>query len=117
MRHWLAVPALVAVIAACSSSDGADSTTTVDATSPPTTSTTSTSTTDPTTGSATEIDLELGEVIEVRPERVLLAAAIIASGDIDDAVAEGLVTPDEVDAAVEAIANGDLDRWQDLADG
>lgn len=45
------------------------------------------------------------------PERVLLAASLIALGDIDRAVAQGLVTPDEVDAAADALENGTLGQW------
>lgn len=119
MRRWLAVPLAVAAITACSSDDDTSASTTVDTPAEAAVSTsqsTGTSTPDA-SDSVNRVDLDLGELIEVRPERVLLAAAIIASGDIDDAVAEGLVTPDEVDAAVEAIENDDLARWQALVDG
>lgn len=47
----------------------------------------------------------------VNPERVLLAAMIIAVGDIDLAIAEGLVSPDEADAATKALADGTLSEW------
>lgn len=54
---------------------------------------------------------------DVTPSGVLLAATLIASGDVDDAVASGLVTPAEVDEAIAAIEAGTLDRWVALAEG
>lgn len=48
----------------------------------------------------------------VRPSGVLLAAVLLATGDVTGAVAEGIVSPEEVDAAVAAVAAGDLDRWR-----
>lgn len=36
---------------------------------------------------------------------VLVAGAILSVGDVDRAIAEGLVSPDEVDAAIEAFDN------------
>jgi hypothetical protein len=54
---------------------------------------------------------------DVTPSGVLLAATLIASGNVDDAVASGLVTPDEVDEAIAAIEAGTLDRWVALAEG
>ncbi|MFZ9018394.1 MAG: hypothetical protein ACO23O_15535 [Ilumatobacteraceae bacterium] len=116
MRRWITAPVLAAALIGCSSGDEATTTTTVDAGPPPATSVPPADTDAP-TNSAVVVDLDLGELLDVRPERVLLAAAIIATGDIDDAVAEGLVSPAEVDAAIEAIENRDLARWQDLADG
>lgn len=53
---------------------------------------------------------------DVTAAGVILAATLIASGNIDDAVASGLVTPAEVDEARAAIENGTLDRWVDLAE-
>ena len=53
---------------------------------------------------------------DVTAAGVVLAATLIASGNIDDAVASGLVTPAEVDEARAAIENGTLDRWVDLAE-
>ena len=48
----------------------------------------------------------------VRASGVLLAAVLLATGDVTGAVAEGIVSPEEVDAAVAAVAAGDLDRWR-----
>lgn len=53
----------------------------------------------------------------VRPSSVILAAVLIASGGLESAVASGLVTPDEVDAARAAIEAGTLDEWVRLARG
>ncbi|MGA1053607.1 MAG: hypothetical protein ACO3WU_15060 [Ilumatobacteraceae bacterium] len=117
MRRWITAPVLAAALIGCSSGDEATTTTTVDAGPASTATSVPPADTDAPTNSAVVVDLDLGELLDVRPERVLLAAAIIATGDIDDAVAEGLVSPAEVDAAIEAIENRDLARWQDLADG
>jgi hypothetical protein len=50
------------------------------------------------------------------PTRVLLAAVILASGDIEKAITEGLVTSIDVDAATAAIKNGTLDAWRERAE-
>lgn len=42
------------------------------------------------------------------PLRVLLAVVILTAGDVDAAVAEGIVTPDELDAASAALAAGEV---------
>jgi hypothetical protein len=47
----------------------------------------------------------------IDPENVLLAGLILTIGDIDRAVAEGLVNPLEVDAAVEAMDQGTMEDW------
>jgi hypothetical protein len=52
----------------------------------------------------------------VRAAGVILAATLIATGNIDDAVASGLVSPAEVDEARKAIESGSLDRWVALAE-
>ncbi len=54
--------------------------------------------------------------VVVDPERVLLAATILEIGDIDAALAEGLVTPDDVDEAIEAVDNGTIDEWVERAE-
>ncbi len=54
---------------------------------------------------------------DVTASGVVLAATLIAAGNIDDAVASGLVTPAEVDEARAAIEEGTLDRWVALAEG
>ena len=53
---------------------------------------------------------------DVRAAGVILAATLIATGNIDDAVASGLVSPAEVDEARKAIESGSLDRWVALAE-
>ena len=53
----------------------------------------------------------------VDADNVLLAVALLEIGDIDAALAEGLVNPDEVDAASQAFDDGTLDGWIELADG
>lgn len=54
---------------------------------------------------------------DVTAAGVLLAATLIAAGDIEAAVASGLVSPAEVDEAKAAIEAGTLDRWVALAQG
>ena len=48
-------------------------------------------------------------------ERVVLAVVLLTAGDIDAALAEGLVSPAEVDAASRAITAGTVQDWIDLA--
>jgi hypothetical protein len=48
---------------------------------------------------------------EQDPLRVLLAVMILTTGDVDAAVAEGVVTPAELDAADAVIASGDVGEW------
>ncbi len=43
---------------------------------------------------------------------VILAAVLLSTADITASIAEGLVTPAEVDAAQEAIKDGTLDEWR-----
>jgi len=49
-------------------------------------------------------------------EGVVLAAVLLSTADITAAVAEGLVTPAEVDAARAAIEDGTLDEWRQKAE-
>jgi hypothetical protein len=53
---------------------------------------------------------------DANPTRVLLAAVILASGDIEKALTEGLVTSIDVDAAAAAIQEGTLDAWRERAE-
>jgi len=53
---------------------------------------------------------------DANPTRVLLAAVILASGDIEKAIIEGLVTSSDVDAAAAAIKDGTLDAWRERAE-
>lgn len=50
------------------------------------------------------------------PVRVALATVLLDAGDIEAAVAEGLVDPAEVDAAERALTDGTVQDWFDLAD-
>lgn len=50
------------------------------------------------------------------PVRVALALVLLDAGDIEAAVAEGLVDPAEVDAAERALTDGTAQDWFDLAD-
>ncbi|MEX1079266.1 MAG: hypothetical protein WED09_09195 [Homoserinimonas sp.] len=52
----------------------------------------------------------------VSAEGVVLAALLLSTADIEAAVAEGLVTPDEVDQARQAIEGDTLAEWRDLAE-
>ena len=56
------------------------------------------------------------ETTDTTAEGVLTAAVILSSGDIDTAVAEGIVTPSEVTAAKAAIESKTLDQWRQLAE-
>ncbi len=47
---------------------------------------------------------------------VLLAAVLLSEGDVERAVADGLVTPAEVDEAIRAIEGGELDAWAERAE-
>jgi hypothetical protein len=53
---------------------------------------------------------------DVTAKNVLVAAILLSTSDIDGAVAEGLVTPAEVDAAAAAIKDGTLDLWRQRAE-
>lgn len=53
---------------------------------------------------------------DVSPGGVVLAALLIKTSDITKAVANGLVTPAEVDFALAAIKNDSLQEWVDLAE-
>lgn len=53
---------------------------------------------------------------DVTAKNVLAAAILLSTSDIDGAVAEGLVTPAEVDAAKVAIEDGTLDLWRQRAE-
>ena len=53
---------------------------------------------------------------DVTAKGVVLAAILLASGDIDNAVGNGLVTPAEVDTAKTAIAEHLLEYWTQRAE-
>lgn len=59
-------------------------------------------------------DLRVSDTVSA--EGVVLAAVLLSTADIEASVAEGLVTPDEVDEARRAIERGTLDEWRELAE-
>ncbi|MEM8905384.1 MAG: hypothetical protein AAGF02_16905, partial [Actinomycetota bacterium] len=48
---------------------------------------------------------------EIDGDGVLVAAIVVATGDIEAALDEGVVTPAEVEAALVAIDEGSLSEW------
>lgn len=63
------------------------------------------------TGPVAELDQA---AYDVDPIGVLLAALIIMGGDVEEAVASGLLRPVEVDVALLAISTNSLDDWTNL---
>lgn len=57
--------------------------------------------------------LEIPETVS--PQAVVLAAFIMANGDILKAIEAGLVTPEEAQLAEEALATSSLQLWVDAA--
>lgn len=53
---------------------------------------------------------------DVSAEGVVLAAVLLSTSDIELALAEGLVTPAEVDLAQAAVDDGTLQQWQQRAE-
>lgn len=53
---------------------------------------------------------------DVTARGVLLAAVLLSEGDVERAVADGLVTPAEVDEAIRAIERDELDAWAQRAE-
>jgi Na+-translocating ferredoxin:NAD+ oxidoreductase RnfE subunit len=53
---------------------------------------------------------------DVTAKGVVLAAVVLVAGNVDKALGDGTVTQGEVDAAREAIANGNLDLWRQRAE-
>lgn len=53
---------------------------------------------------------------DVTAAGVIAAAVIIRAGSIEDAVANGTVTPAEVDLARQALAEGTLELWAQRAE-
>lgn len=47
------------------------------------------------------------------PARVVEAALLLTAGDVQAALAQGIVTPEEVDLARAALADGALQLWID----
>ncbi|HEU4808241.1 MAG TPA: hypothetical protein VFT01_08260 [Homoserinimonas sp.] len=65
-------------------------------------------------GGTAASDLPVSDTVSA--EGVVLAAVLLSTADIEASVAEGLVTPDEVDEARRAIEDGTLDEWRELAE-
>ena len=61
-----------------------------------------------------EVALDIPEGVD--PVRVVLAFVLMSTGDIESAVAEGLVTPDEVAIAVQSLEDGTVQEWIDRAE-
>ena len=61
-----------------------------------------------------EVVLDIPEGVD--PVRVVLAFVLMSTGDIEAAVAEGLVTPDEVAIAVQSLEDGTVQDWIDRAE-
>ena len=61
-----------------------------------------------------EVVLDIPEGVD--PVRVVLAFVLMSTGDIESAVAEGLVTPDEVAIAVQSLEDGTVQDWIDRAE-
>ncbi|HEU4848843.1 MAG TPA: hypothetical protein VFS93_00340 [Terrimesophilobacter sp.] len=61
-------------------------------------------------------DAEVRAPDSITAKGVVLAAVLLSTADITAAVADGLVTPAEVDAAQKAIEEGTLDEWQQKAE-
>lgn len=53
---------------------------------------------------------------DVSAQGVVLAAVLLSTSDIELALAEGLVTPAEVDLAQAALDDGTLQQWQQRAE-
>lgn len=53
---------------------------------------------------------------DVSAEGVLLAAVLLSTADLEASLAEGLVTPAELDLAQAAIDDGLLDQWRERAE-
>lgn len=50
------------------------------------------------------------------PVQVLVAVTVLTTGDVEAAIAEGLLTPEEVDAAERALADGTVQDWIERAE-
>ena len=80
------------------------------------------------TGCATTVPSESMSVIDgndiltadlgadVSAQGVVLAAVLLVAGDIDKGLAQGVVTPSEVNEARLAIESGTLDMWRQRAE-
>jgi hypothetical protein len=98
-RRWLGATVVVVTLAtmglsACSTSDASSSTS---------------------TGAATDV-LTMTMPTDVTAAGVVTAAVILRAGSVEDAIANGTVTPAEVDLARQAVAEGKLALWAQRAE-
>jgi hypothetical protein len=63
---------------------------------------------------APKVQLEVPDGVD--PVRIVLAFVLLSSGDIEAAISEGLVSPDEVAIAVTAVDDGTIQDWIDAAE-
>ena len=112
-RTLLPVALLGLTIAGCGDDDENDDTTT---TAVATTAVETTAApTDDTVEGAGVGEIEVSATVS--PDGVIAAAVLLAEGDVEQAIADGLVTVDEVDIAVRAIERGELGAWLTAAGG
>lgn len=95
---WLMTLVLPVTLLACGDDEQTGDITTVTSTTVVSTTSTAPSTTIP-------------GVADLEPDGVLLGALILIAGDAESAVASGVVAPDELDAAAQALENGTLQQW------
>jgi hypothetical protein len=116
-RILLPLALLGATLAGCGDDDENDDTTTtaVETTAAPATTVASGDTTEGTVEGAGIGEIEVSATVS--PDGVIAAAVLLAEGDVEQAIADGLVTVDEVDIAVRAIERGELGAWLTAAGG
>ena len=116
-RTLLPVALLGLTIAGCGDDDENDDTTTtaVATTAVETTAAPTEDTTEDTVEGAGVGEIEVSATVS--PDGVIAAAVLLAEGDVEQAIADGLVTVDEVDIAVRAIERGELGAWLTAAGG
>ena len=116
-RTLLPVALLGLTIAGCGDDDENDDTTTtaVATTAVETTAAPSDDTTEDTVEGAGVGEIEVSATVS--PDGVIAAAVLLAEGDVEQAIADGLVTVDEVDIAVRALERGELGAWLTAAGG
>lgn len=102
--------ALIGAIALGVGACGSDSD---DDTTPTSGSTAVVTTMDTNSSDGSNGDLTPQEVDDVDPDKVLVAAILLGTGEIDVALSQGLVTADEVDLASIALRTGSLGEWAD----
>lgn len=111
VRTALPVLLIAATVAGCGEDDENDDT----ATTTGAEMTTTTSATEDTVEGASVDELQVSATVS--PDGVIAAAVLLAEGDVEQALADGLVTVDEVDIAVRAIERGELGAWLTAAGG